>query len=131
MAVKSYNIIDLLNDTRSRSLVFQVLLLLAALFGLWWVVDNTVTNLASQNKSVGFGFIGQTAGFQISTTLGTWLFDYEVATSTYLDVFLIGIVNTFIVALFGIIAATVLRLFLRDHAAVIEPYHPRFCHRLY
>ena len=96
-----------LNDTRSRSLVFQVLLLLAALFGLWWVVDNTVTNLASQNKSVGFGFIGQTAGFQISTTLGTWLFDYG-ATSTYLDVFLIGIVNTFIVALFGIIAATVL-----------------------
>ena len=83
------------------------MLLLAALFGLWWVVDNTVTNLASQNKSVGFGFIGQTAGFQISTTLGTWLFDYEVATSTYLDVFLIGIV-TFIVALFGIIAATVL-----------------------
>ena len=98
----------MLNDTRARSLAFQVLLLLAALSGLWWVVDNTVTNLASQNKSVGFGFISQTAGFQISTTLGTWLFDYKVATSTYLDVFLIGIVNTFIVAFFGIIAASVL-----------------------
>ena len=108
MSVKPSNIIDLLNDTRSRSLVFQVLLLLAVIFGLWWVVDNTVTNLASQNKSVGFGFINQTAGFQIGTTLGTWLFDYQVATSTYLDVFLIGIVNTFIVAVFGIIAATAL-----------------------
>ena len=98
----------LLNDTRSRSLIFQFLLLGGIVLGLWWIVDNTVTNLGQQNKSVGFGFLFQTAGFQINSTLGTWMFDYQVGSSTYLDVFFIGIVNTFIVAFFGIFAATVL-----------------------
>lgn len=98
----------LINDARYRSILFQVLLLLGIIFGFWWVIDNTVTNLAAQNKGVGFGFLTQTSGFQISPTLGTWLFDYEVGKSTYLDVFYIGIVNTFIVAIFGILAATIL-----------------------
>jgi general L-amino acid transport system permease protein len=96
----------LMNDTRSRSLFFQFLLLAGIILGLWWIVDNTVTNLSQQNKSVGFGFLFQTAGFQINTTLGTWMFDYQVGKSTYLDVYYIGIVNTFIVAFFGIFAAT-------------------------
>ena len=98
----------LLNDTRSRSLIFQFLLLAGIVLGLWWIVDNTITNLGQQNKSVGFGFLLQTAGFQINSTLGTWMFDYQVGKSTYLDVFFIGIVNTFIVAFFGIFAATLL-----------------------
>ena len=98
----------LMNDTRSRSLFFQFLLLAGIVLGLWWIVDNTVTNLGQQNKSVGFGFLFQTAGFQINSTLGTWMFDYKVGSSTYLDVYYIGIVNTFIVAFFGIFAATFL-----------------------
>ncbi len=101
-------ILSVINDTRSRSLIFQALMLGSIVFGLWWIVENTVTNLATQNKSVGFGFLSQSAGFQISTTLGTWLFDYEAGSSTYLDVYYIGIVNTFVVAFFGIFAATAL-----------------------
>ncbi len=96
----------LIYDTRYRSITFQILLLLSIFLGMWWIVDNTITNLSAQNKSVGFGFLTQTAGFQISPTLGTWLFDYKVGESTYLDVFYIGVVNTFLVAFFGIIAAT-------------------------
>ena len=49
-----------------------------------------------------------TAGFQISQTFGTWLFDYKVGTSTYLDVYYIGIANTLLVAVLGIFAATVI-----------------------
>ena len=101
-------LLTLIYDARYRSITFQVLLLLSIIFGIWWVVDNTVTNLASQNKGVGFGFLTQTSGFQISPTLGTWLFGYEVGKSSYLDVYYIGIVNTFLVAFFGIFAATVL-----------------------
>lgn len=73
-----------------------------------WLIDNTLTNLAAQGKSLGFDFLFRTAGFQISQTFGTWLFDYEVGISTYLDVFYIGIVNTFLVAVLGIFAATVI-----------------------
>ena len=98
----------LIYDTRYRSITFQILLLLSIFLGMWWIVDNTITNLSAQNKSVGFGFLTQTAGFQISPTLGTWVFGYEVGKSTYLDVFYIGVVNTFIVAFFGIIAATII-----------------------
>lgn len=100
-------LMTLIYDTRYRSITFQVLLLLSIVFGFWWIIDNTVTNLASQNKSVGFNFFTQTAGFQISPTLGTWLLDYKVGQSTYLDVFYIGIINTFLVAFFGVIAATI------------------------
>ena len=71
-------------------------------------MDNTLQNLANQGKSLGFDFLTSTAGFQIIPTLGTWLFDYEVGVSTYLDVYFIGIVNTFVVALLGIVVATVL-----------------------
>lgn len=101
-------LLTLIYDTRYRSITFQVLLLLSIVLSFWWIIDNTITNLSTQNKSVGFGFLTQTAGFQISPTLGTWLFDFEVGKSTYLDVFYIGIVNTFLVAFFGIIAATIL-----------------------
>jgi len=76
--------------------------------GMWSLVDNTVTNLAERGKSVGFGFLTATSGFQISDTLGTWVMDYSVGESTYLDVYFIGIINTFLVAILGILGATFL-----------------------
>ncbi|NBR38600.1 MAG: ABC transporter permease subunit [Alphaproteobacteria bacterium] len=101
-------VLKYLYDTRTRSIIFQVLLILSLIFGFWWIVDNTAVNLSTQNKSVGFSFLSQTAGFAISDTLGTWLLNYEVGTSTYLDVYFIGIANTFLVAFLGIIFATIL-----------------------
>ena len=98
----------LINDARVRALVFQASLILALIFGAWWLVDNTVSNLSEQGKTLGFNFLVQTAGFQISSTLGTWVMDYNVGESTYLDVYFIGIINTFVVAVLGILAATVL-----------------------
>ena len=98
----------LLYDARVRALVFQAALILGLVAGAWWLVDNTVSNLSDQGKTLGFGFLDQTAGFQISATLGTWIMDYNVGQSTYLDVYFIGIINTFLVAALGILAATVL-----------------------
>ena len=72
------------------------------------LINNTLTNLDAQGKSLGFNFLNSTAGFQISQTFGTWLFDYEVGRSTYWEVYFIGIANTFVVAIMGIVAATVL-----------------------
>ena len=98
----------LVYDERIRSIVVQAIILGGIFGGFWWLVSNTINNLASQNKSFGFGFLDQTAGFQISSTLGTWVMEYNVGTSTYVDVFLIGIINTLLVAFIGIIAATIL-----------------------
>lgn len=99
---------SLINDARIRGYFFQVLILALVVFGVWSLVDNTVTNLAERGKSVGFGFLTATSGFQISGTLGTWVMDYNVGKSTYLDVYFIGIINTFLVAILGIVGATFL-----------------------
>lgn len=99
---------DFLNDARIRGILAQVILLGLVLFSLWWLITNTSQNLDKLNKSLGFGFLEQNAGFQIAPTLGTWLFSYEVGQSTYWDVYLIGIVNTLVVAVFGVIAATII-----------------------
>ena len=99
---------SLIYDRHIRSIVFQVLLVLGLILGAWWLGNNTVINLADQGKTLGFNFLSQTSGFQISSTLGTWVMEYNVGASTYLDVYFIGIINTFLVAILGIIAATFL-----------------------
>ena len=99
---------SLLNDTFVRGVLFQALIAIGLLLSVNWLADNTLSNLANQGKTLGFDFLTRTAGFQISPTLGTWMLDYKVGKSTYIDVYLIGIVNTFIVALLGILAATVI-----------------------
>ena len=96
------------NDANVRGVFFQVVLIAALVFSFFWLTDNTLTNLGNQGKSLGFAFLSSTAGFQISQTFGTWLFDYKVGTSTYLDVYFIGIANTLLVAILGIVAATVI-----------------------
>ena len=98
----------LINDARVRALAFQAALILGLILGAWWLINNTVSNLSEQGKTLGFNFLVQTAGFQISSTLGTWVMDYNVGQSTYLDVYFIGIINTFVVAVLGILAATAL-----------------------
>ena len=63
----------LIYDARVRALVFQVILILTLVLGAWWLVGNTVSNLSDQGKTLGFNFLVQTAGFQISSTLGLGL----------------------------------------------------------
>ena len=108
MTGKDRSLTSLLNDTHIRGIFFQILLALGLVFLGSWLVDNTLTNLSNQGKTLGFDFLTRTAGFQIIPTLGTWMFDYEVGKSNYIDVYLIGIVNTFVVAFLGIFAATIL-----------------------
>ncbi|MEO1504984.1 MAG: ABC transporter permease subunit [Pseudomonadota bacterium] len=99
---------SILYDPKVRGLFFQIVLLAALIAWVLWVRRNTLDNLEAQGQAMGFDFLAGTSGFQILTTLGTWVFDYQVGSSTYWDVFLIGIVNTFAVAFLGIIVATVL-----------------------
>jgi general L-amino acid transport system permease protein len=98
----------LIYDPKARGLLFQIILLLAVIGFFAWVLDNTITNLAAQNKKSGFGFLGESSGFQILTTLGTFLVESRPGQATYLDIFWIGVINTLAVAILGIIFATIL-----------------------
>jgi len=98
----------LIYDPKARGLLFQIILLLAVIGFFAWILDNTVSNLAAQNKKSGFGFLGESSGFQILTTLGTYLIEARPGVATYFDIFWIGVVNTLAVAVVGIIFATII-----------------------
>ena len=91
------------NDPKYRAIFFQVLVLaLVVGFGAY-LVNNTLGNLARQGIASGFGFLGNTAGFSI----GMSLIEYA-ETSTYGRAFLVGLLNTLLVAGIGVVLATIL-----------------------
>jgi general L-amino acid transport system permease protein len=64
---------------------------------------NASANLRAQGFASGFGFLGNTAGFGINQTL----IDYS-ETDTYGRVFVVGLLNTLLVAVIGCVLATIL-----------------------
>ncbi len=94
---------DLAYDPKVRARAAQALLLVALLLLAYEIVTNTAANLKKQNIASGFGFLDRTAGFDVSQTL----IDYNSKMS-YARAFLVGLANTLLVAVLGIIAATVL-----------------------
>jgi general L-amino acid transport system permease protein len=94
---------SLIYDPKVRSIFFQVVLLLVLILGIWWIVDNTIENLRRSNISTGFDFLRGRAGFDISDRLVEYTSD-----STYGRAILIGFLNTLLVAVTGIITATIL-----------------------
>lgn len=94
---------SLLYDPRVRGIVFQVVLVALLALGIWWIVDNTIENLRRSHIATGFGFLKGRAGFDIANTL----IDYS-SDNSYGRALVVGILNTAIVAITGIITATVI-----------------------
>jgi general L-amino acid transport system permease protein len=90
-------------DQRIRGVLFQVFVLAALLLFVGFIVYNTAENLQRRGIASGFGFLGNTAGFDISFSL----IPYK-ATDTYGRVLVVGILNTLFVSAIGIVGATVL-----------------------
>ena len=86
-----------------RQAIYQVLLLAAVVYAAYWVVNNVAENLRRQNVASGFDFLGRTAGFDVSQSL----IEYSNA-SSYGRAFWVGLLNTLLVAMLGIVAATVI-----------------------
>jgi general L-amino acid transport system permease protein len=91
------------NNPKLRAALYQ-LALLAALAWLGWIFEsNARANLAAQGFASGFDFLNHTAGFGVSQSL----IPYQ-ETDSYGRVFLVGLLNTLLVAGIGIVLATVL-----------------------
>ncbi|EPF9309026.1 amino acid ABC transporter permease [Vibrio vulnificus] len=86
-----------------RSVVFQVIAILALVFFFYTIVNNALTNLNARGIATGFDFLSQEAGFGIGLTL----IEYD-ETFSYGRTFVIGLLNTALVSFLGIILATVL-----------------------
>ncbi|OWT75638.1 MULTISPECIES: amino acid ABC transporter permease [unclassified Achromobacter] len=91
------------NDPGVRAVVYQVVALAAVAWVIWFLVSNTLHNLAVRNIATGFGFLGREAGFAIGETS----INYSPA-STYGRAIMVGLVNTLRVAVIGIVLATIL-----------------------
>ena len=91
-------------ETRLPALALQVAL--CAVLGIlaYGAVHNAADNLARAKIATGFGFWDVTAGFDISQTL----IEYSPQTSTNGRAFLVGLLNTLLVAGLGVVCATVL-----------------------
>src|SRR5512139_1391773 len=91
------------NDPVIRGWVFQVVVV--GLVGLlaWYLVSNTIENLARQKIASGFHYLEREAGFEIGDTM----ISYSPA-STYARAIFVGLLNTLKVSILAVILATIL-----------------------
>jgi general L-amino acid transport system permease protein len=82
---------------------FQILFVAVLAWIAYEIVANARANLESQRIATGFGFLGNNAGFDVSMTL----IPYS-GSDPYSRVFLVGLLNTLLVSVLGIIFATVI-----------------------
>lgn len=100
-----YQGIPLWRDVRVIRAVTQILSAILIVFLVVFFVSNVISAANSRGISLGFDFLGTSAGFPISESV----VDYDEADS-YLYAFGVGLLNTLKVALIGIVLATALGL---------------------
>ncbi|MFK0330798.1 amino acid ABC transporter permease [Rhizobium sp. NPDC090275] len=98
-----WNYRSVLNDPKYRGIFFQVITVVALVGLVWWIAHNTAANLARSNTASGFGFLRGRAGFEVGQSLISYSSD-----STYGRALVVGILNTMLVAITGIITATII-----------------------
>ncbi|WP_457660311.1 amino acid ABC transporter permease [Sinorhizobium medicae] len=94
---------SIINDPQVRGIFYQAItiIILAAL--IYWIVDNTVDNLRRASIASGYDFVRSRAGFDVGQSLISFTSD-----STYGRALLVGFINTLLVAITGIITATII-----------------------
>jgi general L-amino acid transport system permease protein len=95
---------SLLYDPKVRGAFYQVLLVIIVAYLFYVAATNAVEKLQRAKIASGFGFLNNTAGFDISQTL----IAFSAAGSDYADAFVVGLLNTLIVSAIGIVLATLL-----------------------
>lgn len=90
------------NDPKTRGIVFQVVVAVALIGFIYWIIGNTAENLRRANIASGFGFLNGRSGFDLSQTL----IPYS-SNSTFMRAIVVGLLNTLLVAVTGIITATI------------------------
>jgi len=96
-----------INDPKVRSFVFQTVVVVLLVGGVYWIVNNVIDNLTRLHIASGFGFLRGRAGFDISDSAIAYTSD-----STYGRAILVGIINTLIVAAVGIVTASIIGFFV-------------------
>ncbi|WP_372493226.1 amino acid ABC transporter permease [Aliihoeflea aestuarii] len=91
-----------INDPKFRGIFFQLVVAAAIIAFVWWIVGNTTENLRRANIASGFGFLNGRSGFDLSQSLIAYS-----SNSTFGRALVVGLLNTMLVAVTGIITATI------------------------
>jgi general L-amino acid transport system permease protein len=86
-----------------KGFAWQILFVAVLAFIGYEIVANARVNLQSERIASGFGFLSNTAGFDISQTLISYS-----GSDTYTRVFVVGVLNTLLVSVIGIFFATII-----------------------
>jgi general L-amino acid transport system permease protein len=95
------------NDPKIRSACVQAIMVVAVAWGAWYLYGNAVANLAKLGKAFGYEFWNRTAGFDIIQSLIPYSSD-----SSYGTAIISGFLNTLLIAVLGIIFATIIGFFV-------------------
>jgi len=91
-------------EEKSRGVVIQIMVVLIFFATIAWLIGNVTANFAALDKTFGFKFLWQLpANYDINQVL----IDYNSQYS-HLRAALVGLINTFLVAVVGIVLATIL-----------------------
>ena len=90
-------------DPRIRAIFYQLLVVSLVFLGGYILVSNTMANLAKLGVAGGFAFLDRPSGFDIGQTL----IEYS-SSNTFGQAFIVGFLNTILVAVVGIFFATII-----------------------
>jgi general L-amino acid transport system permease protein len=91
------------NNPQVRSIVYQILLVAGLLYFFGTIIGNTLGNMEAIGIKTGFDFLSAAAGYDVLMSL----ISFE-ATDTYGRIFVVGLLNTILVSIIGIVFATIL-----------------------
>lgn len=92
-----------LYDPKVRGIIFQVIAIACVIWMLFYFISNALHNMETRGIATGFDFLGHRASFAIAQTLIPYTED-----DTYGRAFVVGLLNTLLVSVIGIIFATAL-----------------------
>jgi general L-amino acid transport system permease protein len=109
--LKKLSIKELIYSNEIRAIFFQIVTvgLIVALF--YSMANNLSANIESRGIVTGYSFLDGRAGFDILPFLGNYILDFS-PNSSNLDVFYVGMINTFVCAIVGIILSTIFGLII-------------------
>ena len=92
-------------NKKLRALAYQLILLTVVVIAAWSMFNNTLINMEKRGIQTGFGFLGAQAGFPI---LYSPFLEYNPSIDSYAKTFVIGLLNTILISIMGIVLATIL-----------------------
>lgn len=91
------------NNPHYRALFYQLLMMAGLLYFFYSIISNTLGNMEALGAKTGFSFLSSSAGYDVLMSL----IPLE-STDTYARIFVVGMLNTVLVSVIGIVFATIL-----------------------